>query len=72
MTVSIELLLPHTHAGQVCIPGDRIDLEDSQAAWLIRIGVARPFPPDTERAIDSLTNPVPETDSSIPTREKRR
>lgn len=72
MTVQVELLLTHAHAGQVCIPGDRIDLDDSQADWLIGIGVARAIPLDTERAVDPLTNPVPETESSIPTREKRR
>jgi len=72
MTVLVELLLPHTHAGQDYRPGHRIDLDDNQADWLIRMGVARPVPPDSEGSTDSSTSPVSETGPSTPTREKRR
>lgn len=37
----IELLKPHTHAGVLYAPGDRLDLDEAAARWLIDLGVAR-------------------------------
>lgn len=42
----IELLKPHTHAGQRHAAGDRLDLHETSARWLIAQGVARPATPD--------------------------
>ncbi len=42
----IELLKPHTHAGQRLATGDRIELNEASARWLIAQGVARPVTPD--------------------------
>ncbi len=43
---SIELLQPHTHAGQRFAAGDRLDLHETSARWLIAQGMARPVTPD--------------------------
>jgi hypothetical protein len=40
-TLSIELLKPHTHAGQRLVVGDRLDLNEASASWLITQGVAK-------------------------------
>ena len=40
-TLSIELLKPHTHAGKRLFVGDRLDLNDASARWLIDQGVAK-------------------------------
>ncbi len=45
----IELLKPHTHAGVSFTPGERLDLDESAARWLIEAGVAQ--------ASDGLTEP---------------
>jgi hypothetical protein len=37
----IELLKPHTHAGKRRAVGDRLDLADASARWLIAQGVAK-------------------------------
>ncbi|MCR3818698.1 hypothetical protein K3000_02160 [Pseudomonas aeruginosa] len=37
----IELLKPHTHAGKRLAMGDRLDLNDASARWLIAQGVAK-------------------------------
>ncbi|MFP6411768.1 hypothetical protein [Pseudomonas aeruginosa] len=37
----IELVKPHTHAGKRLAVGDRLDLNDSSARWLITQGVAK-------------------------------
>lgn len=42
----IELLKPHTHAGQRHATGVRLDLNETSARWLIAQGVARPATPD--------------------------
>ncbi|MGH8759553.1 MAG: DUF7210 family protein [Burkholderiales bacterium] len=39
--MQIELLKPHTHAGKHLAVGDRIDLNDASARWLIAQGVAK-------------------------------
>lgn len=43
--MTIELLQPHTHAGQAYPPGATLDLPDDTARWLIEIGVARAVDP---------------------------
>ena len=40
-TLSIELLKPHTHAGKRLAVGDRLDLNDASARWLIAQGAAK-------------------------------
>jgi hypothetical protein len=40
-SVAVELLKPHTHEGVLREPGDKIDLSESQAAWLISLQVAK-------------------------------
>ena len=44
----IELLKPHTHAGKRLAVGDRLDLNDASARWLIRQGTAKATSPDTD------------------------
>lgn len=39
--MQIELLKPHTHAGKRLVVGDRIDLNDASARWLVAQGVAK-------------------------------
>lgn len=39
--MQIELLKPHTHAGKRLVVGDRFDLNDPSAHWLIAQGVAK-------------------------------
>ena len=39
--LSIELLKPHTHAGKRLAVGDRLDLKDASARWLIAQGVGK-------------------------------
>ena len=39
--LSIELLKPHTHAGKRLAVGDRIDLNDASARWLIAQDAAK-------------------------------
>jgi len=39
--MNIELLKPHTHAGATLGPGDRLDLDEATARWLIDAGVAK-------------------------------
>lgn len=43
----IELLKPHTHAGQRHATGVRLDLNETSARWLIAQGVARLVTPDS-------------------------
>ena len=44
----IELLKPHTHAGKRLAVGDRLDLNDTSARWLIAQGVAKTATPATD------------------------
>ena len=37
----IELLKPHTHAGKRLAVGDRLELNEASARWLIVQGVAK-------------------------------
>ena len=72
----IELLKPHTHAGQLYRPRERIELEPSLANWLVASGVARPIlvsdpdrPPHARRRDSAIgtrlfpSNPSEETTS---------
>lgn len=43
--MKVDLLKPHTHAGQPYSPGDTLELNDDTAHWLIAQGVAQPSPP---------------------------
>ena len=67
----IELIQPHTHAGQALAPGQRLTVSDRQAAWLQELGAAKPFavsgaerverPKNPRRsALQAATEPVPE------------
>ena len=44
----IELLKPHTHAGKRLAVGDRLDLNDPRAHWLIAQGTAKAATPATD------------------------
>ena len=44
----IELLKPHTHAGQRREVDERLDLADASARWLIAQGVAKATTPATD------------------------
>jgi len=46
--LSIELLKPHTHAGKRLSVGDRLDLNDASARWLITQGTAKAATPATD------------------------
>lgn len=50
----IELLKPHIHAGQRYAAGERLDLNETSARWLIAQGVARPATPDAPAPAPSL------------------
>lgn len=39
--MTVELLKPHIHLGQVFTPGEVLDLPEDTARWLIEAGVAR-------------------------------
>jgi hypothetical protein len=49
----IELLKPHTHAGKRLVVGDRLDLNDASARWLVAQGVAKAATPSATPTIDS-------------------
>jgi hypothetical protein len=44
----IELLKPHTHAGKRFKVGDRLDLNEASARWLIAQGTAKATSPATD------------------------
>lgn len=44
----IELLKPHIHAGKHLAVGDRLDLNDASARWLIARGTAKAAIPATD------------------------
>jgi len=50
----LVLLKPHTHANQTCASGERIEVDDATAHWLIANSIATPVPkpfktePDTK------------------------
>jgi len=44
--MKIELLKPHTHAGKRYPPGERLDLDETSAKWLIDLKVAKAAPPE--------------------------
>lgn len=52
----IELLKPHTHAAKRLTVGDRLDLNDARARWLIAQGVAK--------AANMPTAPLPDSKSN--------
>lgn len=37
--VTVTLRKPHRHRGKDCLPGDEIELQPRQAAWLRGLGV---------------------------------
>lgn len=39
--MTIELLKPHTHAGKRRISGDRLEVPEASARWLIAQGIAK-------------------------------
>ena len=43
------LMLPHTHAGRLYAPGERIEVDAHTAQWLLDQGVARR---DVDRHVD--------------------
>ena len=59
--MQIELLKPHTHAGQRFDVGDRLDLDDASARWLIEQGVARAVAQDSKHTRRDATSGVSTT-----------
>ena len=45
--MKIKLLKPHIHAGKRHSPGERLDLDESSAKWLIDLKVAKAAPPES-------------------------
>ncbi len=67
----VELLKPHTHAGRLYPPRERIELTTALARWLVEVGVARPVlvsdpdrPPHARRRTSSIRTPPPITPSN--------
>ena len=48
----IELLKPHTHAGKRHAVGERLELMDTSARWLIAQGAAKAATPITDSKIN--------------------
>ncbi|OWL84576.1 DUF7210 family protein [Halopseudomonas aestusnigri] len=49
--VKVTLLKPHTHKGEPCAAGDKIDVNTRQKAWLVSQGVVafdEPAAPDVK------------------------
>lgn len=49
--MTLELLKPHTHAGKRRVAGERLELNDASARWLIAQGIAK----QVEEATDQKT-----------------
>jgi len=45
--MKIELLKPHTHAGKRHSRGERLDLDETSAKWLIDLKVAKAASPES-------------------------
>ena len=45
--MKIELLKSHTHAGKRHSPGERLDLDEASAKWLIDLKVAKAASPES-------------------------
>ena len=50
---ALVLLKPHTHAGKTCEPGERIDVDEITAQWLLANGIATPSPKPVKTEPDS-------------------
>ena len=50
---ALVLLQPHTHAGKTCEPGERIDVDEITAQWLLANGIATPSPKPVKAEPDS-------------------
>jgi len=50
---ALVLLKPHTHAGKTCEPGERIDVDEITAQWLLANGVATAAPKPLKTEPDS-------------------
>jgi hypothetical protein len=59
----IELIKPHTHAGKRHTVGDRLEINDASARWLIAQGVAKTAAPaaDNKPNRRDATSGVPTT-----------
>lgn len=61
--MTLELLKPHTHAGKRRAVGDRLELPEASARWLIAQGIAK----QVEAAADTQPARRAITTTSIPT-----
>lgn len=52
----IELLKPHTHTGKRHAVGERLELPDASARWLIAQGVAKAATASAASTTDSKSN----------------
>ncbi len=48
--MTVELIQPHTHAGQDYPPGAMLELDEATARWLIERGVAKAVEPEPNSA----------------------
>lgn len=55
------LMHPHTHAGRLYVPGERIEVDARTAQWLVDQGVARR---DVDRHIDIAGDATADTTSA--------
>ena len=49
---ALVLLKPHTHASKTCEPGERLEVDESTAQWLLANGIATPAPKSLKTEID--------------------
>ena len=50
---ALVLLKPHTHAGKAGEPGERIDVDEITAQWLLANGVATELPKPLKTEIET-------------------
>ena len=50
---ALVLLKPHTHAGKTCGAGERIDVDEITAQWLLANGIATAAPKPLKTEPDS-------------------
>lgn len=62
----ILLNRPHTHAGRLYAPGDRLDVAADTADWLIAQGVVRPVPEPAKSKPGPDKSPTPSPEEPQP------
>lgn len=57
---------PHTHAGRLYAPGDRLDVAADTADWLIAQGIVEPAADSADEADDATATPSPDPSDEEP------